>query len=608
MTRTPAIRWSLLLAALFLLATSTAWGQDYPRLGLHGRIHGTGFPFVLGDSTSGPLNPVVLDMYARYNEITIGASPISEYRPEILTELRLRRPDIQIDAYVIGQAMWQVPVVSDSLVFFPSRQQRLIRDNDGYLYNKKGQYYSFANVNLAKQVSGRFVIAEGLADLFYDVIASSGLWDGIFIDQFCNSIVWSQTAAESIDVVRAGYPSVAAFDAGWIAATDTLANRLRRLAGPDFVLVGNCGQGVKYASMNGWMRENFPFQNGGTWYSNMYNDPGGYFVDEAKFRAPTHNYIFSASFMSPSMPYDSVNQRRVRFGLGSAALGNGYGIFGPSDLDDLQYPYYAWWFDEYAVDVTTARADSNTAHTGWLGQALAPSYQMIWVGTNPDAVTNSGFEADLSGWTFRNNGIAATWDRDATTAAVGNASAHVTALVRGGADFSVNLSTTGTLLVTAGQLYSATFWAKASHPTRMTVVAGVSGAGEVASRAVDIGTTWQQYQVSLTPSATQSVQLLFYVGQIEAELWLDDVHFQAGASSLYRRDFQNGIVLVNPASTPMTVPLGRPFRRILGFRDPVTNDGTSITSITVPANDARFLIGLDTIPPAAVNDLHPSPQ
>ena len=30
--------------------------------------------------------------------------------------------------------------------------------------------------------------------------------------------------------------------------------------------------------------ENFPFQQGGTWFSNMSFDPGGYVVDEARFR------------------------------------------------------------------------------------------------------------------------------------------------------------------------------------------------------------------------------------------------------------------------------------------------------------------------------------
>jgi hypothetical protein len=510
-------------------------------------------------------------------------------------------------AYVIGHYIWDAPNSPDSLVDYTSRYRRFVRDNDGYLYSRSGLKYSFANVNLAKRSGGRFVIAEGLADLFHDVVARSGLWDGIFMDQFCNSIVWSQSSRESIDVARAGYSSQAAFDAAWLAATDTLANRLRRLAGPEFVLIGNCGQGTKYQAFNGWMRENFPYQGGGTWYENMFREPGGYMVDEARFRQPVHNYNFTAA-NSPGSPYNAGDLRKMRLGLGSSALGEGYGIFAPSDLDAVTFPYYHWWFDEYAVDLTTGRSDSSITRTGWLGQPMGPAYQMIWVGTNPDAVTNPGVETSLSGWGFATNGQPATWSRDVTTAGVGSASIRVTCNSTPPAEYYVNLTSDGSLAVSAGQLYSATFWAKASHTTRFTVVAGNPGGGQVASRPVDVGTTWKQYQIALTPIASQTVRLQFFLGNIQGDVWLDDIHFQAGATSLYRRDFQNGTILVNPANASMTVPLGQAYRRILGFVDPLTNDGATVTSITVPPMDARFLIGQDLTPPAAVNDLRPSQQ
>jgi hypothetical protein len=102
-------------------------------------------------------------------------------------------------------------------------------------------------------------------------------------------------------------------------------------------------------------------------------------------------------------------------------------------------------------------------------------------------------------------------------------------------------------------------------------------------------------------------QLQFHLGGQAGDVWVDDVHFQQGVTSLWRRDFQNGIVLVNPAFTPMTAPLGQSFRRISGVSDPATNDGAIVTQITVPPSDARFLIGDDQIAPAAINDLRPLP-
>ena len=53
----------------------------------------------------------------------------------------------------------------------------------------------------------------------------------------------------------------------------------------------------------------------------------------------------------------------------------------------------------------------------------------------------------------------------------------------------------------------------------------------------------------------------------------------------------------------ITVPLETAFRKILGTTDPVVNDGSRVTEVTVPPSDALFLIGRDTIPPAAPSDL-----
>jgi hypothetical protein len=68
-------------------------------------------------------------------------------------------------------------------------------------------------------------------------------------------------------------------------------------------------------------------------------------------------------------------------------------------------------------------------------------------------------------------------------------------------------------------------------------------------------------------------------------------------------------VLVNPALTTLTVPLEKTFYKIAGLRDPATNDGTAVNSVTLPASDALFLIGAprDTIPPAAIQDARVSP-
>jgi hypothetical protein len=612
MSRRRSLPWIACVAlGIAVLAAAPARGQDYPRLGLYGSMNGAGYPLWDG---AGALDPAAFDQIARYHEVVLDASPITPYRPDALAALRARRPGIVLLAYVTGHFIWPAQQ-ADSLVHYPTRYHRLVRDLDGFLYNTDGEQYGwrtnqFANVNLAKRDPlGRYVVAEALADLFHDAIVRPGIWDGVFFDTYCDDIEWMQLAGETIDYARAGYPTFAAFKQAWRAGSDTLASRMRRLSGPDVLLVGNCGQGTKYAWFNGWMREDFPNQNGGSWSANMYNDPGGYFVDEARFRTPRHNYIFSAAIPPFTTPYTLQNAQRVRFGLASAALGGGFGVFGPPGRAIADGPYHTWWYDEYAVDLATGSSSSEQRHTGWLGQALGAPYQMIWITPGPDAVTNPGFETDVTtGWTFLTV-LGSTLARDATTAAVGSASARITVPVADPASpWSTGVTSIGTLSLTAGQACSATFWARASVPRAARVAAGIaSGPGQFASRSFDLTPQWTRYQVTLTPSSSGISQLEFHLAGEVGDVWLDDVHFQNGVTSVYRRDFQNGAVLVNPGAVPQSVVLERPFRRISGLATPSVNDGVESATVLVPAMDARFLIGVDVIAPAQVLDLHPIP-
>jgi hypothetical protein len=606
--RLPAhvVRAILLAASLALPAAPVQAQILYPRLGLPGCIHGDGIPYL---TALGGFDTVTLDAVARYDEVILDASPICEYHPEILTELRARNPNIELLAYVTGENIWDVNN-ADSLVRYPTRYNHMIRDLDGFLYDTHGARWDPMSVNIAKRdANGRYVVAEAIAGLFNDVVIRTGLWDGMFVDVYGDYIMWTQAPGHTIDLARAGYASGAALDAAWRAGSDTLAARLRAFAGPDFILVGNTGVGTKYAWFNGWTREDFPFQEGGTWYTNMFWNPGGYFCDERNFRQPTHNTIFTP--VDDQLPFSANNTRRVRFGLASAAMGTGFATAGPSDRGLLDPPHDQWWYDEYAVDIVSGQAMTDLAHTHWLGQALSDPYQMIWVGTNPDGCSNPGFETSVSaGWTFNRFGsAAATLDRDTTSAPVGRASAHVTITNPGVQRWDVNLTANGSLGMFPGNRYSMTFWARASSPRVLPVVATLSTGGEAASQNVTLDTTWKQYQVVLQPAQLYVASLEFFLGTQAGEVWFDDVHFQAGETSLWRRDFENGIVLVNPATGPLSVPLGTSYRRILGIRDPLVNDGATITTATVGPSDALFLIGppLDHEPPGPIRDARIDP-
>lgn len=58
----------------------------------------------------------------------------------------------------------------------------------------------------------------------------------------------------------------------------------------------------------------------------------------------------------------------------------------------------------------------------------------------------------------------------------------------------------------------------------------------------------------------------------------------------WRRDFTNGVSLVNPSGSAVTVKLGGTFRKIKGAQDPVVNDGSLVTSVKLAAQDGVVLL------------------
>jgi hypothetical protein len=421
----PAIRRAALAAALATaLAAGAAAAQPYPRPALYGQISGNGAPFFRAD---GSLDTLEVGRVARFPVVALDVFAITPYRPELLAALRARNPSIRLLAYALACDIIDVND-ADSLNHIPTIIRHTVRNLNGFLYDQvTGQEFEGTNINLAKRdFTGRYIVAEAMADIFRDRIITTGQWDGLFTDLFPHTVSWLQNGTgRVIDLQRAGYPSLAALDAAWSEAADVLASRLRSDGGPGFRLVGNSGPSAEHAWYNGWMRENFPNQQGGTWATNMLGDVSsrGVFRDDQEYVQPSLDWILSWATATPGTEYDRENARRVRLGLGSAALSDAVAAF----LRSRRYSdgaYQDWWYDEYAVDLATGRSSDSQQHTGWLGNALGPAYVQVWPGTTPDAITNTGFEADVTtGWTFVTFAPAvASIAHDVTTAAAGTAS------------------------------------------------------------------------------------------------------------------------------------------------------------------------------------------
>ncbi len=579
--------------------------ENYPRLAIYGSIRGNGFPFYNAPLDS-VLSDSVLTRVARFNEIILDINPIWPFRPDIISRLKQKNPRAKFLGYVVGQDIWMA-ADKDSLRHYPTRFRRIVTNNNAWLLSKvTGNKYFGGNVNLAKRnTAGQLFIADSLAQLWKEVtIDPPGVWDGIFYDILCDEMGWLQADGDSVNYVAAGYPTFAQFNQSWMEATNMIGDKMRQWGGPNFIMVGNCALGTKYETFNGWMREGFPYQAGGDWYSNMYWKPGGYFTDEDNFRKPLHNYIFS--FQVGSDEYSSNNCRIMRLGLGSATLAGGYGVFGGQDRDAYHSDYHNWWYDEYAVDLATGRASEKAEDTGWLGQPLSDYYQMVWIGNQPEGVANSDFETNVTqGWNFWAN-HPATRTRDTTTAGHGRASVRVDIATPNPINWKVNLNTPLNIALEPYTSYSITFWVKASTMrTLPVIIAPLGGSGSWFNRDVIVGTEWRQVQIPIyTNDREGAISLQFYLAKDAGSIWFDDVHVQKGVTTVYRRDFQNGCVLVNSSGDNWTdVQMERPFRRILGVSDPFTNDGSTGTLHTIAPSDALFLLSDDVTPPATVKDL-----
>lgn len=60
----------------------------------------------------------------------------------------------------------------------------------------------------------------------------------------------------------------------------------------------------------------------------------------------------------------------------------------------------------------------------------------------------------------------------------------------------------------------------------------------------------------------------------------------------WRRDFQNGIVLINPSQMTKTVDLNGTFRKILGDQDPKFNDGSVVTQVSLAPQSGIILLNI----------------
>jgi hypothetical protein len=102
----------------------------------------------------------------------------------------------------------------------------------------------------------------------------------------------------------------------------------------------------------------------------------------------------------------------------------------------------------------------------------------------------------------------------------------------------------------------------------------------------DHGQTWRydEYNVALGPPVG-SPQLATNPS-IQADA-ASGYKFSAG---VWQRNFANGVVFVNPTATAQTVSFDSEYEKIHGTQDPVTNDGSIVSEVTIQPKDGLVML------------------
>lgn len=221
--------------------------------------------------------------------------------------------------------------------------------DDMWLRDQNGKHVSFWldfwMLNVSDYPGASFRWNDYLSDFVVDELLSSGLWDGVFYDNAWTGIHWINNG--NIDIDADGVlDSKNKIDSEWKAGMQKLFELTRQKINKDIIIVGNGDSGF-YDVMNGSYMENF-LEDAQYWPEKMrlYGLSAQNSLDPA----------FAMLGNTNSNNLNSNNYKKMRFGLSSALLEDGYYAFDAGSNTHSE----TWWYDEYNVDLGEALGNSKS--------------------------------------------------------------------------------------------------------------------------------------------------------------------------------------------------------------------------------------------------------
>jgi len=255
-----------------------------------------------------------------------------------LEMIRVLNPNIKILAYITSQE-----IRNDAGIipggFMRNKLASGIKP-EWYLKKSNGEKYSFwegtsmLNITDLCPRSGGEKWNQHLAKFVAKDIMSSGLWDGVFYDNTWRDAVWFLGAEADLNGDGLSESDV---DERWRAGMKELFDETYILAGANTIVVGNAIAWQYKDDYNGFMIENFQ-KHGWADVMNIYR------TNEISQKNPRYNIINNNAGNNSAKKND---YKRMRFGLASALMENGYYSYDYGNQDHGQL----WWYDEYDANL-----------------------------------------------------------------------------------------------------------------------------------------------------------------------------------------------------------------------------------------------------------------
>jgi uncharacterized protein (TIGR03437 family) len=603
-------------------AWKTAETLPFPRLGKYGILSPSELAQLPPVQGVPPLPAADIEKRLSLFDIYAGLHPKTQtMEADAIRRLRLLNPALMILPYRLSEEQGlDVASPAHSTVDIDYNFFQGVADG-WYARTSSGGYvtdpvFPIREMNLsdnAPVINGE-TFGSYLTSFLTATVFPPGVWDGVFFDNLFGRVNphipdYNDPALFDVDYNRNGLRDETPASASEITRkfATGLMTQLRNQVGDLQIFMGNAGNLPDRSLapyVNGYVFECF----NETWYAAEAPVEGGWrhFLDSYRFmqatpHRPTINLLEGcgrSSYDSPDPgqhPEPGATARdiqRHRIALGSALLGDGY--YGYDLLDFLSPPY---WFDEYAVDGSGTAVESR-AGKGYLGAALTDAEELSTAST---PVLQETFESgSIPTWLFVPPG-AAMITRQPEEVISGTAS-----LVLDNPDHTKRAFTSartnpaevplppGTYLFGVDYKILETLDSRffSGVGDNVTALGGYQADGVVKG---DSGTI----HFPVTISSPGDWYVFFALADGGGKVAIDNLRISRGGPGPWRRDFENGFVLVNPLLYPHTFSVtelaGRlnrtGIRRIKGTQAPEVNNGQAVTGdLTLGAFDAIILL------------------